>query len=152
MSTSITYAKDIGTKNSLLINKNTMIIWGLLILIVVLLLLIWYLLYKNIKITKVNTQLTNKIIEDQKRPIFLWTVNSFTQKDLARLQEIPEILEVLIKIFEYKIAKQNDFVRFSKWEEETNKNIGWLNALYDTHLFFYKLKQERDIVKNNKKV
>jgi len=110
------------------------------IIILFLLIINWYLIYQFLKIKKINKELLNEVIEDKKKPIMLGKVSAFTNKDLKLIKENPTILDILIKIFEYKIAKKNDEVRREKWMENINQRIWELNNLYDIHLFFYKIK------------
>jgi len=120
------------------------IIWSLLIIILVM----SYFLYK---MSKTISKLNSIFIEKEKQPTILWKVEFLNKEELFMIRSDVNILDKIIKLYEYKVAKFNDILRKSN-KEDLERNIWWLNCLYEQHLWFYKMREEtlRDIKKTNK--
>lgn len=112
-----------------------MIYW---ILALIILLLIWIIVYLwNFK--KLNNVLTEEILKTKQNPIMIGKVTKYKEQDLDILLSNPEVIDLLISIYEYKIFVKTDSIRSS---EDTEKKIWHLDALHEMHLFFYKIKQK----------
>ena len=112
-----------------------MIYW---ILALIILLLIWIIVYLwNFK--KLNNVLTEEVLKTKQNPIIIGKVTKYKEQDLDLLLSNPEVIDLLISIYEYKIFVKTDSIRSS---EDTEKKIWYLDALHEMHLFFYKIKQK----------
>lgn len=106
---------------------------------------------KNNKNRIYNEQVTKELIETKKKPIIIWLVSRYKEEELELLLKNPEVLDLLLRIFEYKIAIKTDSIR-RPWKESSSvdEKIGFVNCLHETHLMFYNLKQKlnKDTQKN----
>lgn len=123
-----------------------MIYWIISILVFFLVISIIILFKKNKELRLLNKTLTDNVVEAKTAPILIWKVTKYKEEDLNILLTNPEVVDLLISIFEYKIFIKTDSIRSS---EDTEKKIWFLDALHEMHLFFYKLKQKLN-KKNNK--
>jgi hypothetical protein len=71
-------------------------------------------------------------------------ITKYEEEELNLLFSNPEVIDLLIRIYEFKIFKKTDSIRSL---ENTEQKVGHLDCLHESHLFFYKLKQ-----KLNKKI
>jgi len=96
-------------------------------------------LFLNIqKIKKLNAVLTAEVVETKKAPIIIGNFTKY-REDVTLLLSNPEVIQVLMDIFEYKIAIKTDTIRSL---EEVERKVWYLDCLHETHLYFYKLKQK----------
>ena len=112
-----------------------MIYW---ILALIILLLIWIIVYLW-HFKKLNNVLTEEILKTKQNPIMIGKVTKYKEQDLDLFLSNPEVIDLLISIYEYKIFVKTDSIRSS---EDTEKKIWYLDALHEMHLFFYKIKQK----------
>jgi len=97
------------------------------------------LILNNKTLKKLNDTLTTEVVKTKKAPIIIWRITKYEDKELDLLLSNPDLIDLLLKIFEYKIAKKTDTIRELK---DTEKKVWYLDCLHETHLYFYKLKQK----------
>jgi len=98
-----------------------------------------YLFLENRKINNLNTVLTSEVVESKKSPIIIWSITKYKDEELNILLSNPECIELLLSIFEYKIAIKTDSIRSL---EDTDRKVWHLDCLHETHLFFHQLKSK----------
>lgn len=115
----------------------------LILLLLILFIIIWigFSVYK--KVNKTNKELLSELIETKKSPIIIWSITKYNESELKLLLSNPEVIDLLLKIFEYRIATKTDTIRSL---EDTDRKVWYLDCLHETYLYFYQLKQ-----KNSKK-
>lgn len=91
------------------------------------------------KLKKLNTTLTSEVVETKKAPIIIGKITKYKEDELTLLLSNPEIITLLMDIFEYKIAIKTDTIRSL---EDTNRKVWYLDCLHETYLYFYQLKQK----------
>ncbi len=109
-----------------------MIYW---ILIIVIAIISWY-LYKT---NKLNTILKDQLVKSKAPQITLWVITKYKESDLELLLSNPDILDLLMSIFQWRIAIKTDGIRSL---ENTAEKVWFLNCLHEDYLFFYKLKEK----------
>lgn len=115
------------------------LIFFLIIIIFWLLGVSFYLFSSMQKIKLLNTALTTEVVETKKAPIIIWSITKYKESDLILLLSNPELIDLLLKVFEFKIAVKTDSIRSL---EDTARKVGYLDCLHETHLYFYQLKQK----------
>lgn len=115
----------------------------IILLLLILFIIIWigFSIYK--KVNKTNKELLSELIEAKKSPIIIWSITKYNESELKLLLSNPEVIDLLLKIFEYRIATKTDTIRSL---EDTDRKVWYLDCLHETYLYFYQLKQ-----KNSKK-
>lgn len=115
----------------------------IILLLLILFIIIWigFSIYK--KVNKTNKELLSELIETKKSPIIIWSITKYNESELKLLLSNPEVIDLLLKIFEYRIATKTDTIRSL---EDTDRKVWYLDCLHETYLYFYQLKQ-----KNSKK-
>lgn len=113
-----------------------MFFWITIIILVVLFILSLFFTYRFYKL---NKTLTEELVNTKVKPIIIWKLTKYSDEELKLLLTNPEVIDLLMKIFEYQIAKHTDSIRTLEWTEE---KVGYVNCLHVQHLFFYKLKQQ----------
>lgn len=115
----------------------------IILLLLILFIIIWigFSIYK--KVNKTNKELLSELIEAKKSPIIIWSITKYNESELKLLLSNPEVIDLLLKIFEYRIATKTDTIRSL---EDTDRKVWYLDCLHETYLYFYQLKQ-----KNTKK-
>lgn len=118
-----------------------MIYWIIFLIILVLWLTgISIYLFLNIqRIKKLNTTLTSEVVETKKAPIIIGKITKYKEEELTLLLSNPDIIDLLIRIYEHKIFMKTDSIRSL---EGTEKKVWHLDCLHESHLYFYKLKQK----------
>ncbi len=117
-------------------------IYLILFLIIVIFLLLgisFYLFSSMQKLKLLNTALTKEVVETKKTPIIIWSLTKYKEEELVLLLSNPEIIDLLLRVFEYKIAVKTDTIRSL---EDTARKVWYLDCLHETHLYFYQLKQK----------
>lgn len=96
---------------------------------------------ENKKILEENKKLSEAVTKMVLEPkAIIWVVNSYTKADLDFLRSQPEVLKILLKYFEYTIAKNTDLMRTS---DNTQRVIWYLDCLHAQYNFFYGLTKEK---------
>lgn len=113
-----------------------MIYWIIIAILVIL--LAWIALYAR-KLHKLNSALTNEVVKTKQTPIIIWKLDKYKEEELELLLSNPEIIDLLVRIYEYKIFMKTDSIRSL---ENTEEKVWFLNCLHSEHLFFYKLKEK----------
>ena len=118
-----------------------MIYWIIFLIILVLWLagLCIYLFLESQRIKKLNTTLTQEVVETKKAPIIIGKITKYKEEELTLLLSNPEVITLLMDIFEYKIAIKTDTIRSL---EDTDRKVWYLDCLHETYLYFYQLKQK----------
>ena len=107
-----------------------MIYW---ILVIIIIIASWF-LYKYYKL---NKTLTTELINSKTPKIIIWKINEFRDSEFDLLLWNPEIIDLLIKFYEYKIFMKTDSIRTL---ENTQEKVWYLNCLHELHFVFSKLK------------
>lgn len=111
-----------------------MIYW---ILIIIFLIIISIISYNLWKLSKRNKILIDEMIKDKKKPITIWFITKYSDKDIDLLLRNEEIIDLILRIYEFKIAKKTDSIRSL---EQTELKVWHLNWLWEMHNFFHQLK------------
>ena len=98
-----------------------------------------YLLLSIQRIKLLNTTLTQEVVETKKAPIIIGKIDKYKEEELTLLLSNPEVISLLMDIFEYKIAIKTDSIRSLT---DTEKKVWYLDCLHETYLYFYQLKQK----------
>lgn len=94
---------------------------------------LWF-LYKQYNL---NKRLTTELINSKTPQIIIWKITEFKDKEFDLLLANPEIIDLLIKFYEYKIFTKTDSIRTL---ENTQEKVWYLNCLHEIHFIFSKLK------------
>jgi len=123
-----------------------MMIYWIILLIIWLWITVVLLVLNNRTIKKLNKVLTAEVVSTKTAPILIWSIEKHKEEELDLLLSNPDIIDLILKIFEFKIAIKTDTIRDLK---DTERKVWYLDCLHETHLYFYKLKQK--LVKKEKK-
>lgn len=118
-----------------------MIFWTILLVVTIiwLLIMVTLLILKNKKLKKLNITITDEIVKTKQQPIIIGKLDKYKEEELEILLSNPDIIDLLVRIYEYKIFMKTDSIRSL---DETEKKVWFLNCLHSEHLFFYKLQQK----------
>lgn len=108
-------------------------------IIITLIIVMWIITFLLFKLKKLNWALTSEVIKSKQTPIIIWKLNRYKESDLHLLLSNPDVIDLLLQIFEYKIAIKTDSIRSL---EGTERKVWYLDCLHETHLYFDKLKQK----------
>lgn len=119
-----------------------MMIYWIIFLIILVLWLVGVCIYLFLtlqRIKKLNTTLTQEVVETKKAPIIIGKITKYKEEELTLLLSNPEVITLLMDIFEYKIAVKTDTIRSL---EDTDRKVWYLDCLHETHSYFYQLKKK----------
>jgi hypothetical protein len=94
----------------------------------------WY-LYKT---NKLNTIIKDELVKSKNPQIVLWVITKYKEEDLKLLLSNEDIIDLLMSIFQYKIAVKTDWIRSL---DDTARKVWYLDCLHEMYLFFYKMKE-----------
>lgn len=96
---------------------------------------------------KINKTITNELINSKKPQIIMWKITKYKEEELDLLLSNPDVIDLLVRIFEYKVAIKTDSIRSL---EATERKVWYLDCLHENRLFFLKLKN--DLEKKKEKI
>ena len=101
-----------------------------------------YFFLEHNKAKKENKLILSELISEKKKPLIIWKINKYKKEELSLLLSNPEVLELLMSITEYNIAKKTDTLRFLNNWQTTEYKVWYIDCLHESHLFFYKLREK----------
>lgn len=96
-----------------------------------------FLLIKKSK--KLTQALNDEVVKTKKAPIIIGEITKYKEEELTLLLSNPEIIQLMMDIFKYKIAIKTDTIRSL---DDTARKVWHLDCLHETYLYFYQLQQK----------